>query len=223
MVQCPACRISHVAKTVFCPECGLYLVEDERTNTDPLETGRFGWRPAAPDKRSSSDTGPVTIRLCIRVPGSSEARPLSHSAFRLSRLLTTRKARAVSSKNHGKGSSAGPRELEVPLTKPIRLGRIDPREGVYPDVDLTADLAFEHGVSREHACIFQRGNVVEVEDLASTNGTLLNGTRLAPYLPVSLKHGDRLHLGKLLIEVSIGANKRRTTTTQTRLAIATAH
>jgi pSer/pThr/pTyr-binding forkhead associated (FHA) protein len=129
----------------------------------------------------------------------------------------------VGPKNLDKGSSAGPRELEVPLTKPIRLGRIDPREGVYPDVDLTADLAMEHGVSREHACIFQRGNVVEVEDLASTNGTLLNGTRLAPYLPVSLKNGDRLHLGKLLIEVRMEAKQRRTTTTQTRLAVATAH
>ena len=222
MVQCPACHISYVAKTVFCPECGLYLLEGEEISTDPLETGTSGWNPVTSGKRSSSSTGPLTIRLRIRVPRSSDAPPLSHSTFRLSRSLMTRKAGA-GPRSRNKGNSAGPRELEVPLTKPIRLGRIDPREGVYPDVDLTADLALEHGVSREHACIFKRGNVVEVEDLASTNGTLLNGTRLAPYLPVSLKHGDQLHLGKLLIEVSIAANKRRTTTTQTRFAITTAH
>jgi pSer/pThr/pTyr-binding forkhead associated (FHA) protein len=113
--------------------------------------------------------------------------------------------------------------LEVPLTKPIRLGRIDPREGVYPDVDLTTDLAMEHGVSREHACIFRRGNAVEVEDLASTNGTMLNGTRLAPYLPAPLKDGDQLQLGRLLIEVSFGANCGRHTTTETRITPAAAH
>jgi pSer/pThr/pTyr-binding forkhead associated (FHA) protein len=107
------------------------------------------------------------------------------------------------------------------LTKPVRVGRIDPREGVYPDVDLTVDLAMEFGVSREHACIFRRGNAVEVEDLASTNGTALNGKRLSPYLPVPLKDGDQLQLGKLLIEVNLGANHRRDTTTEIR--ISTAH
>jgi pSer/pThr/pTyr-binding forkhead associated (FHA) protein len=94
------------------------------------------------------------------------------------------------------------RELEIALIKPIRLGRIDPKEGVYPEVDLTDESAKEHGVSREHACIFRRGNIVEVEDMGSTNGTLLNGTRLAPYNPTLLNDGDQLQLGNLLIEVS---------------------
>jgi len=113
--------------------------------------------------------------------------------------------------------------LEIPLTKPIRLGRIDPREGVYPDIDLTIDLAMEHGVSREHACIFRRGNAVEIEDLASTNGTMLNGTRLAPYLPVPIKDGDQLQLGKLLIEVSFKSNCSRHTTTENRTAPTATH
>ena len=223
MVQCPACHITYVAKTVFCPECGLYLLESEEVSTDSPGTGTSDRGPAPADKSSSPGTGPLTIRLRIRVRKSSEASSPSHSTFRLSRSIAAMKLAAMGSNNSDKGNSTGPRELEVPLTKRIRLGRIDPREGVYPDVDLTAHMALEHGVSREHACIFRRGNVVEVEDLASTNGTLLNGTRLAPYIPVSLKHGDQLHLGKLLIEVSIGANRRRTTSTQTRLAVATAH
>jgi pSer/pThr/pTyr-binding forkhead associated (FHA) protein len=93
------------------------------------------------------------------------------------------------------------RELEVPLTKAIRLGRMDPIQDIYPEVDLTEDLALEHGVSREHACIFRRNEIVVVEDLGSTNGTLLNGDRLSPFLPQLLKDGDQLQLGKLLIEV----------------------
>ena len=101
----------------------------------------------------------------------------------------------------GKGNQA--RELEVSLVKPIRLGRNDPAQDLYPEIDLTDSLAREYGVSRMHACVFQRGNAVVVEDLGSVNGTLLNGKRLAPYIPAPLKEGDRLQLGKLLIEVSL--------------------
>ena len=93
------------------------------------------------------------------------------------------------------------RKLEVPVTKPIRLGRMDPLQDVYPEVDLTESLALEYGVSREHACIFRRGDIIVVEDLGSTNGTLLNGERLAPYLPQILEDGDQLQLGRLLIDV----------------------
>jgi hypothetical protein len=93
------------------------------------------------------------------------------------------------------------RELEIPVTKPIRLGRIDPLQDIYPEVDLTESLAMEYGVSREHACIFRRGDIVVVEDLGSTNGTLLNGERLAPFLPQILEDGDQLQLGRLLIDV----------------------
>jgi hypothetical protein len=222
MVQCPACRIPYVANTIFCPECGLYLLEDEEIGTGPLEAGTPAWKPDAASKTSSSGTGLTSIRLRIRTLSCSEIPPTSQSSFRLSHSFTTRLGESNCENRH-KANKAQVRELEVPLTKPIRLGRIDPREGVYPDIDLTADLAMEHGVSREHACIFRRGDVIEVEDLASTNGTMLNGTRLAPYLPVPLKHGDQLQLGKLVIEVCFGANQRRTTTTQTRLARATAH
>jgi pSer/pThr/pTyr-binding forkhead associated (FHA) protein len=94
-----------------------------------------------------------------------------------------------------------PRELEVPVTKPVRLGRMDPLQDIYPEVDLTEDMASDYGVSREHASIFRRGDHVEVEDLGSTNGTLLNGDRLSPFLPHHLEDGDQLQLGRLLIEV----------------------
>ena len=100
----------------------------------------------------------------------------------------------------GKGEQV--RELEVSLVKPIRLGRNDPAQDIFPEIDLTDSMAREHGVSRMHACIFQRANALAVEDLGSINGTLLNGKRLAPYLPARLKDGDLLQLGELLIEVS---------------------
>jgi pSer/pThr/pTyr-binding forkhead associated (FHA) protein len=95
------------------------------------------------------------------------------------------------------------RELEVSLVKPVRLGRSDPTQHIFPEIDLTDDLALEHGISREHARIFARGRNIMVEDLGSTNGTLLNGKRLDPYIPEKLGHRDQLQLGKLLIEVRL--------------------
>ena len=217
MVQCPACRISYVANTVFCPECGLYLLESEEISTDPLETGTDGGDSGVAHSKGLRGTGLLTIRLRICASKPSEHSSTSCSSFHFSRSRCAGGSGIFQDEQNRKKAN-GTRELEVPLAKPIRLGRIDPREGVYPDVDLTIDLAMEHGVSREHACIFRRGNVVEVEDLASTNGTMLNGTRLSPYLPVPIKDGDQLQLGKLLIEVSFRPSYSRHTTTETRIA-----
>lgn len=220
MVQCPACLTSYAANTIFCLNCGLYPLENEEISLDPVEASTSGWSPDAADRSDSSGTGHPTIRLRIRASKSFRAlSPSSRSPFHVSRSPTTRRIGA-SQRNRQRGNRAGARELEIPLTKPVCLGRIDPKEGVYPDIDLTADLAMEFGVSREHACIYRRGNAIEVEDLASTNGTMLNGTRLSPYLPVPLKDGDQLQLGKLLIEVSFEANHRRDTTTEIRMAAA---
>jgi pSer/pThr/pTyr-binding forkhead associated (FHA) protein len=101
------------------------------------------------------------------------------------------------------GEGARRRHLQVSLVRPVRLGRSDPSQNIFPEVDLTVDLALEFGVSREHACIFGQGRTIMVEDLGSTNGTLLNGKRLDPYIPEFLKHGDQLQLGKLLIDVRL--------------------
>jgi pSer/pThr/pTyr-binding forkhead associated (FHA) protein len=94
------------------------------------------------------------------------------------------------------------RELQVSLTKPTRLGRADPAHGIFPELDLTQDLAREHGISRQHACIFQEDTTVKLEDLGSINGTLLNGARLDPFIPETLKDGDQFQLANLLLEVS---------------------
>lgn len=101
------------------------------------------------------------------------------------------------------GTGPRQREFVVSLVKPVRLGRSDPTQNIFPEVDLSGDLALEYGVSREHVSIFERGRDVLVEDMGSTNGTLLNGNRLDPYMPEILKDGDQLQLGKLLIEVRL--------------------
>lgn len=43
MIKCPFCGTTHVANTLFCSECGTYLLEDDRRGTDPLGTDEIGW------------------------------------------------------------------------------------------------------------------------------------------------------------------------------------
>jgi len=94
------------------------------------------------------------------------------------------------------------RDVEMPLTKEVNIGRLDPASASFPDVDLTSDGGLERGVSRRHAKITRRGSEVFIEDLGSINGTFLNRKKLTPYLPQALKNGDELQLGKLILRVS---------------------
>lgn len=69
MIKCPFCGTSHVANTLFCSECGTYLLEDDRRGTDPLGTDEIGWVGEGEDEPDVSPlvkgTGPLAIRLRI--------------------------------------------------------------------------------------------------------------------------------------------------------------
>jgi pSer/pThr/pTyr-binding forkhead associated (FHA) protein len=54
-------------------------------------------------------------------------------------------------------------------------------------------------VSQVHARVFRRGDEYWVEDLGSTNGTLVNGRKLTG--PAPLRKGDRLQVGRTVLEL----------------------
>jgi two-component system cell cycle response regulator len=54
----------------------------------------------------------------------------------------------------------------------------------------------DDGISRKHARIFQQGGEVLIEDLKSSNGTVVNG---APVTMQLLKDGDKIRLGSTTI------------------------
>ena len=59
-------------------------------------------------------------------------------------------------------------------------------------------------VSQLHARIFRRNGQLFVEDLGSTNGTLLNGQKVSASQPSAIRKGDRLQVGKTVLEVTSG-------------------
>ncbi len=59
-----------------------------------------------------------------------------------------------------------------------------------------SELVVAHAtVSRRHARLFLAGEALQVEDLGSTNGTMVNGTALAAGAPVAVHAGNKLRIG----------------------------
>jgi pSer/pThr/pTyr-binding forkhead associated (FHA) protein len=66
------------------------------------------------------------------------------------------------------------------------------------------DLAFnDQSISARHARIMFQSGKFELEDLNSTNGTLLDGIRLVPFTPKELHTGASIELGSARFGVQI--------------------
>jgi class 3 adenylate cyclase len=88
-------------------------------------------------------------------------------------------------------------EMVIPLWRTVSLlGRLDPVTNATPDVDLT-DLDDRRTVSRRHARLNCQANKFLLRDLGSTNGTWINGERLAPQVDRELQDGDLVRLGRV--------------------------
>lgn len=97
----------------------------------------------------------------------------------------------------------GTSELDAPifaLEKNENLvGRRDPMSNIFPEIDLSR-YDPQTKISRRHARIWRDGERFMVEDLGSSNGTVLlqeqhDSVRLQPHHPYPLGNGDRLRLG----------------------------
>lgn len=80
--------------------------------------------------------------------------------------------------------------------KVVIVGRLDPRRGITPEIDLT-QFDPSRTVSRQHARIQLVKNRFSIEDLESNNKTLLHETTLSPHKPETLQHGDTVHFGSV--------------------------
>jgi hypothetical protein len=83
------------------------------------------------------------------------------------------------------------------------LGRSAEAQPILPDVDLSAFEAYSQGVSRLHAVLKILQERVVISDLGSSNGTRVNGQKIAPHVDFPLNNGDIIALGKLKLQVII--------------------
>lgn len=91
--------------------------------------------------------------------------------------------------------------FDVPDKDEVIIGREDPVSEVFPDLDLTGIDGIEQGVSRKHAILHRNGAAYTIEDLESTNGTYVNRKRIKPHEPQTIKPGDEIRFGKVVMTV----------------------
>ena len=110
-------------------------------------------------------------------------------------------APVVSPATRGGGRSS-PKKLVVVEPDKAR-GTSFPLEGGELTIGRAAGCAVtlpdDSFVSQVHARVFRRGEDYWVEDLGSTNGTLVNGRKLDAAVPV--RRGDRLQVGRSVLEL----------------------
>ena len=106
----------------------------------------------------------------------------------------------------------GTGELNPPtyrLEKPSNVvGRRDPQTNVFPEVDLSK-FDPQTKISRRHARIWKEGENFLVEDLGSSNGTVVvssaqEAIRLLPHQPQILLHNSKLVIGDTTLHFVVG-------------------
>jgi hypothetical protein len=99
----------------------------------------------------------------------------------------------------------GDRELSLSTARRFILGRKSDASASSL-VDLTPYGGWENGVSRDHAAMnLSADSFLRITDLASANGTFINGKRLRALQPYPLRDGDEIRLAELVMTVHFRA------------------
>ncbi len=213
MNPCAICGYDNVPNTLFCEECGATLAppvtpSPSRPSNPPValateqpatgeageagEAGGVGAATAATDqdgmanaeeRRDTRPTAPAAVAPAAPAAPAAPVAPLMDSPD-----MRSTTASLISETG---------RRLEIPAQDVVIVGREDMRSGIRPDVDLTLDGASAAGVSRRHCRLLRGADGWRVEDLMSTNYTVLNGKALPAHTPAPVRDGDELRLGKL--------------------------
>ena len=165
---CPECRKGYPARIPMCPEHGFDLVE-----ADALATKT--------DDRTVTAAPPVTA--ATHVPDAAGAQPGSTAGS------PTPAGGATPAGDPGPGVAvvlAGA-SFPVPPGRGLVLGRFE-------ELQTAEALTPFDNVSRVHCRVFITGGSVFVEDLGSTNGTWVDGRRIAPNQPTRLTDAAALRL-----------------------------
>ena len=144
----------------------------------------------------------IALALGLRKPRERILRIMGHYGERLSQVYYTRRPPRPRQGIAMSGFTPDGQPVKVLLA-----GRGFARQGYgltigrYPGL-VDAVLADGH-VSRRHLRVRWTGKGFQVEDLNSSNGTIVNGDRLEPFRRRALGPGDLVRIGRLELQVSL--------------------
>jgi len=193
---CPQCGATAIPGEAFCDNCGAPLNAPARTVGPPAvpsyNTG-VPAQPAYPAPQPSSYPPPAPSDKRLTPAPVAPVAPTQPPA-----PVSMRVALAPSQLIVAASGAA----LPLPNAAQAIIGRGDPVSNFFPEIDLNPFGAIDNGVGRRHIRVFVQGGQVLIEDLDSTNGTLLNSQKLIARQPQPLRDGDQISVGKLLLRFS---------------------
>ncbi len=186
MILCQNCLREYPDSASYCDSCGEPLI-----TTGPARRKTARPAPTPPQDGAGGGAGP---RVTPNLTASESLPPVPFASPGAQQPGQAPSAPTITSVRIRLNSG---QTFELKGKSAYLIGRRDEASGIYPDLDLTPYGGFEEGVSRSHAVIHVRPDGCFVEDLASTNETLLDFHRLLPRQLYRLKDGAQIRFGSL--------------------------
>ncbi len=186
---CPQCGMAVIPGEAFCDNCGAPLL-----------------KPGAPSPGQAATVVPPSRSVPPQVsyPPPQPVQPVGVAPLPLPPMQPAPSAPVYTTLGGAQlVLQGGVVTLPLPAATQAFVGRADATSQFYPDIDLTAYNGLEQGVGRRHLRLFVQNGQVYVEDLDSTNGTFLNGQKLAAHSMQVVRNGDELRLGRLVVRIQL--------------------
>lgn len=170
---CPHCGThDNPPEYEFCKFDGFELVEETVVSTPPPKT-----------PSGAGNIGDTAVFTGSASRGGSSSSSAANA-----------KAKVIVMKNGQPGN-----EFAISGEQAV-IGRWDAEVGAFPEVDLTDDDPGCY-ISRHHARIYLNNGRYFIEDLGSSNKTIINkSNKLNPHAPAELKSGDEIIVGKVFLK-----------------------
>lgn len=204
MKICPesACREENSDDAEFCDRCGLELPVEAEVATDVTDASADAQEAVDIEQKEEVDVAAAEdVSVDVGATGVEEtdnseeeytdeiAIPVEDVEEQADDIRTIEPHLVV--------VSTGDKIL---LTKEEAIiGREDPISSIFPDIDTTPFGGLEGGVSRKHARVYEKDGAYYIEDLNSTNYTLINKQKMVSSSSQQLVVGDEIRLGRVAL------------------------
>jgi len=201
MKSCPACGNENTDDVQYCEDCGRELPAEVETATDVADV--------ALESSEITDVEHEAAEEAVAEDAVSEEDAVVVDETQDSAEEFTDEVEAFEEDSEGHAGEARiiePHLVVVSTGEKILLteqeaiiGREDPISSIFPDIDTTPFGGLEGGVSRKHARVYEKDGSYYIEDLNSTNYTLINKQKVDPSSSQPLAAGDEIRLGRVAL------------------------
>ena len=201
MKSCPACGNENTDNVQYCEDCGRELPAEVETATDVADVALESAEITDVEHEAAAET------MAEDAVSEEDAVVVDETQDSAEEFTDEVEAFEEDSEGHaGEARIIEPHLVVVSTGEKILLteqdaviGREDPISSIFPDIDTTPFGGLEGGVSRKHARVYEKDGSYYIEDLNSTNYTLINKQKVDPSSSQPLAAGDEIRLGRVAL------------------------